>query len=150
MPTSIFRRYPSRRLESAALYEWRQNNAAQNIGQQFFEASTASASFSYVGTGGAQSGGAADIQAGGTSASSYEYVGTGGAQSGGAAGVQAGIAYVGTGGAQSGGTAGVVFSQSGEVQSVNGKVRVQVAAKSSRVQVGGGTAIRVQSLSEAA
>ena len=52
----------------------------------------------YVATGGAQSGGAAEIQFG------ADYVATGGAQSGGSADIQFGVAYVGTGGAQSGGT----------------------------------------------
>ena len=53
----------------------------------------------YVATGGAQSGGAAEIQFG------ADYVATGGAQSGGSADIQFGVAYVGTGGAQSGGAA---------------------------------------------
>ena len=71
----------------------------------------------YVATGGAQSGGSADIQfgvvytgtggaqSGGTATVevSHAYVATGGAQSGGSADIQFGVAYVGTGGAQSGG-----------------------------------------------
>ena len=101
----------------------------------------------YVGTGGAQSGGTADVQAG------FSYNGTGGAQAGGSADVQVGIAYtgtggaqsggasipsyeyVGTGGAQSGGTADVVYTQVVPTQSISGSIRVQTVEQSIHVQL---------------
>ena len=86
-----------------------------------------SAGNEYVATGGAQAGGAADIQFG------VAYVGTGGAQSGGAS--TPSYEYVAQGGAQSGGSADVVYTQVIPSLTISGTIRVQSLPQNIRVQV---------------
>ena len=74
-----------------------------------------------------------------------EYVATGGAQSGGSADIQFGVAYVGTGGAQSGGAADVVYTQVVPSLTISGTIRVQIPTEGTRVQLTT-SEIRVQSL----